>query len=69
MRDRRPFLLSIDRGDATRHEEHGQVAKGRMPVGYLSPRKRWYQRTSVRVLIAITVVYVLLTAALVLTHA
>lgn len=69
MWDRRPFLLSIDRGDATRHEEHGQRAKGRMTVSYLSPRKRWYQRTWVRAVIALTIVYVLLTAALVLTHA
>lgn len=38
-------------------------------MGYLSPRKRWYQRTWVRVLIATAVVYVRLTAALVLTHA
>jgi hypothetical protein len=36
-------------------------------MGYLNPRKRWYQRTIVRVLFATAVVYALLTAALVLT--
>lgn len=35
-------------------------------MGYLEKRKRWYQRTWVRVLFVTTVVYVLLTAALVL---
>jgi hypothetical protein len=40
-----------------------------MHMGYLSPRKRWYQRTIVRVLFVTVVVYALLTAALVLTHA
>lgn len=38
-------------------------------MGYLSPRKRWYHHTAVKVLLAILIVYVLLTAALVLTHA
>lgn len=38
-------------------------------MGYLERRKRWYQRTIVRVLAAVVVIYVLLTAALVLTDA
>jgi hypothetical protein len=34
-------------------------------MSYLSPRKRWYQRTIVRVIFATAVVYALLTAVLV----
>lgn len=36
-------------------------------MSYLSPRKRWYQRTIVRVLFVTAVVYALLTAILVVT--
>jgi hypothetical protein len=88
MRDRRPFLLSIDRGDATRHEEHGQKAEAPSIRGTgeftmrdegdmiaapdpLSRHQRIARRMVkvARIGLAIAIVHVLLTAALVLTHA
>lgn len=43
------------------------MPEGRTIMGYLNPRKRWYQRTVVRVILVTALVYAMLTAVLVLT--
>jgi hypothetical protein len=55
----------VMKGTARWREPRYSGERENCTMSYLSPRKRWYQRTIVRVIFATAVVYALLTAVLV----